>query len=331
MSAFTQFCGIDVSKDTLDFCLSNPHASTGFDYRQITNDLSSIEKVFAEDSFVGTLFILEHTGNYSSKVLYQLSAMKHKVSVVSPLQSKDFMSAQGITNKNDKQAARSLAVMGQVMNLRLYKVPSEDMMQRKQKLTALRALEKQQRMLSNQLHAMEQLPFPCEEPRTALRAVLTEVEKQMVPLRESLCEVSKSPQYEVSKSFATSVVGIGNKTAEAILLVTNGLEEFDNCDQVSKFLGLTPLSHRSGTSVRKKGGITKYGSGEVRGLLYMCTNSAIRYNLACKDLYQRLRRNGKPHKVAAVAVMHKLVKQLFACVKSQTMFDNEYYLSKNKK
>ena len=331
MSAFTQFCGIDVSKDTLDFCLSRHQGPTGFEYRQIPNELASIEKAFGGANFDNTLFILEHTGNYSSKALYQLSAMKHGVSVVSPLQSKDFMSAQGITNKNDKQAARSLAVMGHAMKLRLYKAPSDDMIQRKQKLSVLRALEKQQRMLKNQLHALEQLPFKSEGAQAALAAVLGEVEAQLKPLRESVGDVSKSPGFGAIKSLATSVVGIGDKTAEAVLLVTNGLEDFDNYDQVSKFLGLTPLSHRSGTSVRKKGGITKYGSGDVRGLLYMCTNSAIRYNLACKDLYQRLRKGGKPHKVAAVAVMHKLIKQLFACVKSKTMFDNEYHLSKNKK
>jgi len=56
----------------------------------------------------------------------------------------------------------------------------------------------------------------------------------------------------------------------------------------------------------------------------MCTRSAIRYNLACKALYERLRAKGKPYKVALVAVMHKLVKQLFACVKKQVAFDNHF-------
>jgi len=58
----------------------------------------------------------------------------------------------------------------------------------------------------------------------------------------------------------------------------------------------------------------------------MCTRSAIRHNLACKELYQRLRKNNKPHKVAAVAVMNKLLKQFFVCVKNEVMFDNEYHL-----
>jgi transposase len=330
MSTFTQFCGIDVSKSTLDYCLSQPQKPQIFEQGQIPNELEPIAGMFLDARFDHTLFVLEHTGNYSSKVLYQLTRLNRSVSVVSPLKSRDYMAAQGITNKNDKQAAHSLALMGQHMELRLYKAPAADMQQRKQRLSTLRALEKQQRMLKNQLHALEQLPLKAQDAQTALETVLEAVEAQIKPLKESLCEASKNPDFDKNKAFATSVVGIGNKTAEAILLVTNGLEEFDNYDKVSKFLGLIPLTHRSGTSVRKNRGIAKYGSGEVRGLLYMCTNSAIRYNQPCKDLYQRLRKNGKPHKLAAVAVMHKLVKQVFACVKTETLFDNQYHL-KNKK
>jgi transposase len=35
-------------------------------------------------------------------------------------------------------------------------------------------------------------------------------------------------------------------------------------------------------------------------LLYMATTSAIRYNKTCKDLFERLRKKGKPYKVAVV-------------------------------
>ena len=106
---------------------------------------------------------------------------------------------------------------------------------------------------------------------------------------------------------------------------------FDSPDKLSKFLGLNSYSHHSGSSIRRRGGITKFGSNQVRSLLYMCTRSAIRYKQPCKELYQRLRQNGKSHKLAAVAVMHKLVKQIFACVKNKTLFDNEYHLKNKEK
>ena len=90
--------------------------------------------------------------------------------MVSPLQSKSFMSVLGQTNRTDKLAAYALSVMGCKIPLRLYKAPSREMQNRKQILNTLQALEKQQRMLSNQLHAMEQLPFVEEQSYQALQA-----------------------------------------------------------------------------------------------------------------------------------------------------------------
>ena len=96
------------------------------------------------------------------------------------------------------------------------------------------------------------------------------------------------------------VCGIAQKTASAMLLQANCFERFDDSAKLCKFFGIVPHSHYSGSSIAKKGRITKFGASNVRMLLYNCTRSAIRFNPQCKALYQRLRRNGKPHKVAAV-------------------------------
>ena len=105
MGSFNQYCGIDVGKATLDYCLRSSEKHHEMLQDQLNNDLNSIAEVFSDPKFDGTLFVLEYTGNYSSRLLYQLSQMERSVSVVSPLQSKSFMSALGLTNKTDKQAA----------------------------------------------------------------------------------------------------------------------------------------------------------------------------------------------------------------------------------
>lgn len=330
MSSFYQYCGIDVGKATLDYCLRRHEKHQGMVQDQLNNDVNSIAEVFSDPKFDETLFVLEYTGSYSAKLLYQLSKMGRSISVVSPLQSKSFMSALGLTNKNDKQAAHSLSLMGQHRSMRLYRAPSEEMQKRKQILVSLKALEKQQRMLQNQLHALDQLPIQEQQARQALQAVLESVREQILPLEKLLHKTADDELFNEKKKFATSVKGIGEKTAEALLLITNGLDDFEDADKLSKFLGLTPHSHHSGTSIRRKGGITKFGSQHVRALLYMCAQSAIKYNQPCKELFQRLRANGKPYKVAKVAVMHKLVKQVFACVTMKTVFDNEYELKQKK-
>ena len=181
-------------------------------------------------------------------------------------------------------------------------------------------------MLCNQLHALEQLPLVEETAQGALSSALRTVRDEIAHLKEILNPLRSDKVFQQKMEYATSVKGIGEKTAEALLILTNNLESFDHFGQLAKFIGTVNWSHESGTSVRRKGGITKMGNSHVRGLLYMCTRSAIRHNLACKELYQRLRKNNKPYKVAAVAVMNKLLKQFFVCVKNEVMFDNEYHL-----
>ena len=324
MQPFTHFCGIDVGKSSLDYCFRELSSNQALIQSKLPNELDCIAKTFSAPEYSQTLFVCEYTGSYSAKLLHQLSTMGHQLSVVSPLQSKSFMSALGLTNKNDKQAAHCLSLLGQYRSLRLYQAPSEEMQHRKQLLSTLKALEKQQRMLENQLHAMDQLPIIEPQSKAALKTVLQTVKDQIDPLKERLYSPAQDADFNRKKSLASSVKGIGEQTAEALLLASHGMDGFADADQLSKFLGLTPHSHDSGTSVRKRGGITKYGSHEVRGMLFMCAHSAIRYNQPCKELFQRLRANGKPYKVAMVAVMHKLVKQVFACVTKGVLFDNQY-------
>jgi transposase len=241
------------------------------------------------------------------------------------------MSILGHSNKTDKQAAYALSLAGRTLDLKPYTAPTREMEERKQLMSSIGALEKQERMLLNQIHALEQLPFINEQAMNSLKQVLEMVKEQIKPLKEQLYNDAEDKEFTKKKHLISSVVGIGNKTAEAILLVTNGLNNFNSAGQVAKFLGITPYSQESGTSVKVKGRITKKGSHEVRSLLYMCAVSAVKHNLACKELFERMRKNGKPYKVAMVAVMHKLVKQLFACVKKEIPFDNEFHLKENKK
>ena len=176
----------------------------------------------------------------------------------------------------------------------------------------------------NQIHALEQLPLIAGGAKVAYEQTLTTVNEQIEKLEEQLNDLNEDESFRQLKGLICSVVGIEAKTAEAILVATNDLQAFETSAQLACFLGLTPKTHFSGTSVRRKGRISKQGAHYIRKLLYMCTRSAIRYNFACKDLYERLRIKGKPYKIALVAVMHKLVKQLFFCVKKQVFFDNRF-------
>jgi len=52
------------------------------------------------------------------------------------------------------------------------------------------------------------------------------------------------------------------------------------------------------------------GRRDIRQALYMAALSASRYNPILKEFYQRLLANGKPKKLALIAVMRKLLSYL---------------------
>ena len=323
MQKYKNIIGIDVSKDDLDIFTLDSLGNQN--YEKCKNLSSSIINWLETIDKKNTLCVLEPTGSYSFHIMHYLSHYEISFSLVNPNQSAGFTKAQGIVSKNDRQASLSLAMMGRSLDLPLYKYPVSDMLKRKQILLGLNALKKQERMLKNQLHALAHQIIFSQKVVSALESTLETVEQQIQSLEEELNDLSDD-ESEKQLKLMKSVKGIGPKTSQLLLVATGGLQNFERSDQLSKFIGLIPSSHYSGSSVRRTGRITKKGNAPLRASLYMAARSARKYNLACKDLYDRLRFKGKPHKQAMVAVMNKLVKQIFGVVQSGISFDNQYYL-----
>lgn len=314
--------GIDVSKDHLDICLLS---DAGRSLIQIPNSPSAIVEWISHLVKDQALCVLEHTGSYSCRLLHCLCTHGIAVRAVNPNQSSHFAKALGIINKTDRNAAEALALMGRSLELPSYKLENTSMQKRKQILRSLSALKKQRQMLRNQLHALSYQAIVEPAVKRAFEQTLETVNEQIKLLEEELDGLSDE-EHEKQIAKITSVVGIGVKTARALLCATGGLDTFEHNRQLAKFIGIVPSSHDSGSSVRYRGPITKKGNSELRACLYMAARSAKRFNLACKELYERLRSRGKCHKQAMVAVMNKLIRQILAVIKNDTIFDNHYYL-----
>lgn len=62
------------------------------------------------------------------------------------------------------------------------------------------------------------------------------------------------------------------------------------------------------------------GRKPLRDILFMAASCASRHNPVLKTFYDRLRQNGKPHKLTIVAVLRKLVTTLNAIVRAEKTF-----------
>lgn len=336
---YQYFYGIDVSMETLVTAKLSHEENKGnrdrYDMMNYTNEVVGIGELIESICKNGephlTLVTLEATGTYSMKVVSELIAAEIPVAMLNPKQAAGFINGVMLrTTKTDERDAQGLAKYGQVNRPKPYQLPDERVVELKQLRNMLFQLKKIRSMYINQLHALEYHYLPNEFVVEKYEQLLADADKDIAEIEGKLCTMSQET-FDKMHKLAMSIKGIGKATAPLLLMVTNGCQDFKNVKQLAKFLGICPTQKESGKSVRRRGGISKTGTRQVRALLYMCARSAKRYNLACKELYERLTAKGKCHKVAMTAVAHKLVKQFFAVIKSGVPFDNEYHLKRLKR
>lgn len=111
--------------------------------------------------------------------------------------------------------------------------------------------------------------------------------------------------------------GVGPKTAQAILAWLPEIGQLDR-RKIAALVGVAPITQKSGTSVDHA--CIAGGRKPLRDILFMAALSASSHNPTFKAFRDRLKANGKPHKLIIVAVMRKLIVTLNAMIKSRSTF-----------
>ena len=304
------YVGIDVSKATFVVAYSSAKAGKTKTFKNTTKGVHE---------FIQTLSVTEHhcvleaTGNYSALLVYLLSKAGITVSLENPLKIKNFARVMLSVNKTDETDARLIALYGERMQPSPYKLRSKSILILKQKRTVLRQLKKQLVATRNLKGSMEVLPLFDAKCKQTIEKTITFLEKQIKGMEEELASLAKD-EYKKQMDLLTSIKGIGITLATALIVATGGFTYFDNAKQLTRYLGLSPTYQLSGTSVHVKGHINRNGDPGFRSQLYVAAFSSLRCNTECKACFDRLRSNGKPGKVAVIAVANKLIRQAFAVV-----------------
>lgn len=299
------FIGIDVSKNHLDICIlplnktkRYPNTSPGIKALLLDFvDLPSIQRI-----------VLEPTGGYEEAVLNALAGADFPVSKINASQIRAFARASGQLAKTDKIDAHVLAEYGQKMKCRLY-VPLPDSVKPLKKLV-LRRKQLIHMIVEEKNRLKKEMDQMCLKLiRKTLKFLIAQkesIEKQM------LSHVQKDKALSSAKDVLTSLKGIGDVTA--IILMTD-LPELGKVEkgQIAKLVGLAPLNRDSGLM---RGKSKVYGGRDfVRDSLYLAALPAIRFDPALKAFFLRLKNNGKPGKLAVIAVAHKMLSILNARMK----------------
>ena len=145
------------------------------------------------------------------------------------------------------------------------------------------------------------------------------INKQISQIKQKIKQiVAKDKDLSHQVQLLASIKGIGEKTAWAILAYLGDIRFFHSAKQVSSYAGLNPKIKQSGSCVNQSS-LSKMGHKRLRKSLYMSAIVASKYNPLMFDLYVRLKKKGKPGKVALCAVMRKLLVIAYGVLKSQKL------------
>ena len=309
--------GIDISKKFFD-------AEIDGKVKRFSNNDKGISK-FIKTICAGSHCVMESTSNYCYNLVYALIASNHSAYIVNPLKIKHFTRMGLSKAKTDKIDAQQITRFAEMTfdTLTPYRFASKNLEDSKQIFTVIGQFKKQRTALLNQQEALNAHPYKNVEAIKSIKMIVKSLSRQIEKLTQKAKELVKS-EYKDMVENISRINGIGEDTTVFLITLTRAFSIFENAKQLSSYFGCSPRIIESGTSIKARGSTSKIGHSDVRTRLYMCSLSAVKYNRSCKELYIRLLKKGKAKKVALMAVVNKLIRQIFAIAVSGKIFDNFY-------
>jgi len=304
MNAQGMIVGIDVSKDWLDVALDSESL-------RVANDVAAINELIERLRSIGTsLVVMEATGGYETQTASAVAGAGLRVAVVNPRQVRDFAKATGRLAKNDRIDAHVIASFGQAIDPQITRVPDEEALEL-QGLVARRS-----QLVGMRVQESNRLSLAKGAMRKQIKEHIAWLDKAIDELNIDLtARLRTSTAWREKDELLRSMKGVGPITSGTLMA---SLPELGTLDRraIAALVGVAPFNRDSGI-FRGRRSIWG-GRAQVRAILFMAAISAIRSNPVIKAFYERLVARGKPHKVAVIACMRKMLTILNAMVRSNT-------------
>lgn len=250
--------------------------------------------------------VCEASGGYEQSVVAALHQAQVPVCVVDPARVRHLARALGQRAKTDPIDAALLARYGEQTQPRPT-TPLSAAQTQVRELVRRRAQLVEMLQLCRQQARSLTLPGLRRQSATLVRRQIAAVEKA---IQKALQE--ERPLRQRAQRLQ-SVSGIGPATAAVLVAEMPELGTL-NRGQAAALAGVAPFARESGKWRGKRfvGG----GRAPVRKALYMAALVGSRSNAVLRERYERLRAQGKPAKVALVALMRHLIIHLNALLKT---------------
>lgn len=289
------FIGIDVAKAQIDVAFSDGRAP-----RKIRNDPKPLKRFVTElVAEAPALILLEATGGLERQLVYTLEESGLPYRVANPRLVRDFARATGRLAKTDQIDARVLVEYAQKLK------PEARTLADPERLVLRELVLRRQQLLDMKTQEENRLRTAPKPVVKSVRAVIEMLTKEIKKLeRERDDFIDRHPMLVAETELLESVKGVGPVLSRTLCGLVPELGRV-NHKQIAALIGVAPFNCDSGHFRGKRS--CWGGRAEVRRILYMAAGVAVRYNPVFQTFYDRLRKAGKPFKLAITAVMRKLI------------------------
>ncbi len=320
---FSQFIGVDISKDTLDAAIY-PAKDKKMDFLHFDNTSKGLCEMLAWLKRRGIkssemVICAEHTGVYTNPLIAFAEKKGLALSLNSPL---DIKHSMGIARgKNDAVDAGRIAEYAHRHQdkLKLYEKPSETIIKLQYLLTERRLYMRQRTALLNINSAMGK--YETAEARSRNESAIHHIEKMVKKVEGQMTAIIyDDPETKRNFDLISSVKGIGLINAINTVVYTNNFKSFETPRRYACYIGVAPFDYTSGISVKGKTQVSKICRTQQKAELSMAARSAIIHDPGLRRYYQRkMKEKGggkEAHGVVLNAVKFKLILRMFAVVRS---------------
>lgn len=310
--------GIDISKDTADFCL---YQEGRFVYETFANSklgYKSLKRWIAKFNCQQLHCCMEATGRYWEELALFLHGLGHIVSVVNPSAVSAYRRSELSRSKTDRADAGLLARFCASMRPRSWEPLSQEQYKLQQLVRQLDSLKGMKAQEKGRLSS----GLTDEAVVQIIKNHIQFLSTQIIALKKVIrAHLRSHPHLERAWTLLESIKGVGESLAFIFLAEVGSVDRFDNVRKLTAFAGLDVHEFRSGTSVRKKPKISKTGNARLRSALFLPALSAMRSNPVIIEFVARLRERGVHSMAIVCAVMRKLLHTIYGVLKNQTEFD----------
>lgn len=296
------YVGADVAQATVAFC--GPAATT------VPNTPAAL-RAYLRTLPADAHLVCEATGRHHHALQYACAQLGRPLTCLNPAHARAYARSLGKLEKTDALDAALLRRFGQERQPAPTPPPSRER-QRLLDLLMVRAA-----LVADLADHRRRDSLLSPVARRELHALIRALQRRQraVERRLSAWLEAADAAWQDRVQTLCLVCGVGVLSALQLLAY---LPELGHCNrrQIAKLAGLAPLPWDSGLlrGVRR----IQHGRAPVRRVLYPCAVVAAQWNDTLHAYYLNLRANGKPAKVAYVAVARKLLVFLNALLRPAT-------------